>query len=91
MKGKFDAYVVWPLAKNVQNWMVDQSTARDFIVLYFLKMFPIFVRSVDNFGMRYEKIYEPCLIRIYGITLVWMPNLKFKSGTDSNLPTHRKP
>ena len=30
MKGKSNAYVVWPLAKKFQNWMVDQSTARDF-------------------------------------------------------------
>ena len=32
MKGKFDAYVLWPLAKRVQNWIVDRSTARDFTV-----------------------------------------------------------
>ena len=32
MKGKFDAYVVWPLAKKFQNWIVDRSTARDFTV-----------------------------------------------------------
>ena len=30
MKGKFDAYVLWPLAKKFQNWIVDRSTARDF-------------------------------------------------------------
>ena len=32
MKGKFDACVVWPLAKKFQNWIVDRSTARDFTV-----------------------------------------------------------
>ena len=32
MKGKFDAYVLWSLAKGVQNWIVDRSTARDFTV-----------------------------------------------------------
>ena len=32
MKGKFDAYVLWPLAKKLQNWIVDRSTARDFTV-----------------------------------------------------------
>ena len=32
MKGKFDAYVLWPLAKRVQIWIVDRSTARDFTV-----------------------------------------------------------
>ena len=35
MEGKFDAYVVWPLAKRVQNWIVDRSTARDFTVYGF--------------------------------------------------------
>ena len=32
MKGKLDAYVLWPFAKRVQNWIVDQSTAHDFMV-----------------------------------------------------------
>ena len=32
MKRKFDAYVLWPLAKKFQNLIVDQSTARDFTV-----------------------------------------------------------
>ena len=31
-KGKFDAYVLWPLAKKFQNLIVDWSTARDFTV-----------------------------------------------------------
>ena len=35
MKGKFDAYVLWPLAKSFQNWIVDRSTARDFTVIEF--------------------------------------------------------
>ena len=33
MKGKFDAYALWPLAKEFQNWIVDRSTARDFTVI----------------------------------------------------------
>ena len=38
MKGKFDAYVLWPLAKRVQNWMVGRSTAPDFTVfIFFIK------------------------------------------------------
>ena len=32
MKGKFDAYILWPLAKKFQTWIVDRSTARDFTV-----------------------------------------------------------
>ena len=35
MKGKFDAYVLWPLTKKFQNWIVDRSTARDFMVITF--------------------------------------------------------
>ena len=33
MKGKFDPYVLWPLAKRIQNWISDQSTTRDFTVV----------------------------------------------------------
>ena len=32
MKGKFEAYVLWQLAKKFQNWIVDWSTARNFTV-----------------------------------------------------------
>ena len=32
MKGKFDAYVLWPLAKKFQIWIVDRSTTPDFTV-----------------------------------------------------------
>ena len=35
MTGKFDAYVLWPLAKRVQNWILDRSTARNFTVTHF--------------------------------------------------------
>ena len=37
MKGKFDVYVLWPSAKRVQNWIVDESTARDFTVYALLQ------------------------------------------------------
>jgi hypothetical protein len=32
MKAKFDAYVLWPLERSIQNWIVDWSTARNFMV-----------------------------------------------------------
>ena len=32
MNRKFDAYVLWPLTKRFQNWIIDRSTARDFMV-----------------------------------------------------------
>ena len=37
MKGKFDAYVLWPLAKKFQTWIVDRSTARDFMVCKYVR------------------------------------------------------
>ena len=37
MKGNFDPYVLWPLTKKFQNWIVDQSTARKFTVLFEVK------------------------------------------------------
>ena len=43
MKGKFglkfDAYVLWPLAKKFQSWIVDRSTARDFTVDTFVETY----------------------------------------------------
>ena len=33
MKGKFYAYVLWPLDIKFQNWIVDRSTACNFTVL----------------------------------------------------------
>ena len=33
MKGKFDFYVLLPLAKSFQNWIIDQSTDQDFTVI----------------------------------------------------------
>ena len=38
MKGKFDAYVLRPLAKKFQNWIADRSTARDFTVIEFIQL-----------------------------------------------------
>ena len=32
MKVKFEPYVLWPLTKSSNNWIVDRSTARDFTV-----------------------------------------------------------
>ena len=34
MKGKFEAYVLWPLAKSFQDWIVAWSTACDVTVCY---------------------------------------------------------
>ena len=32
MKGKFDSYALWPLAKKFRNWKVDWPTTCDFMV-----------------------------------------------------------
>jgi hypothetical protein len=50
MKGKFDACVLWLLTKSFQNWIVDQSTARNFTVI---KM------KLTNFLLPYFLIYFP--------------------------------
>ena len=42
IKGKFDTYVLWPLAQRVQNWIVDRSTARDFTVTVIGIFLPLF-------------------------------------------------
>ena len=33
MEGIFDGYVLWPLDKKVQNWIVDRSTAHEFKII----------------------------------------------------------
>ena len=54
MKGKFVAYVLWPLAKIVQNLLVNWSTARDFTVHEVASsMFSVFLGTFkvqSNFG-----------------------------------------
>ena len=47
MKGKIDAYVLWPLAKKFQNWIVDRSTARDFTVYLVKNQFRLDVPCLD--------------------------------------------
>ena len=55
IKGKFDPYVLWPLAKRVQNWIVDRFTARDFTVWVKnfqnlkVKCFSILVQKLKHF------------------------------------------
>ena len=62
MKGKFDAYVLWPLAQKFQNWIVDRSTARNFAAFIFstnfLKAYFIYFKGF------YLKILPLCKISI---------------------------
>ena len=55
MKGKFDAYVLWPLAKSFQNWIVDRSTACDFTIL----------QKVRIEGGRPRKLFIPIFTYFY--------------------------
>ena len=48
MKGKFDVYVLWPLAKRVQNWIVDRFTARDFTLLMIHFFYVKFMNQVPH-------------------------------------------
>ena len=59
MKGKFDAYVLWPLAKKLQNWIVDQSTAHDF--------------TVDAFSYLPNNIFDK-KVYFFKIEIVFMEN-----------------
>ena len=68
MKGKFDAYVLWPLAKKFQNWIVDRSTARDFTVGYNpnIQTFPF--KKYDFFGYISKKRVDHSIKDLYSIT-----------------------
>ena len=60
MKWKFDAYVLWPLVKRVQNWIVDKSTAltlryllcRRLLKICKLDYFSFYKVAVVSFGRR---------------------------------------
>ena len=44
IKGKFNAYVLRPLVKRVQNWIVDWFTAHNLKVCYFINDFSLLFR-----------------------------------------------
>ena len=43
MKGKFDAYVLWPLDKRIQNRIVVRSTARDYLRYFRNDLNPLWI------------------------------------------------
>ena len=57
LKVKFDAYVLWPLAQRVQNWIVDWSTARYFTV-HTIHIMAIPVMEFSNQGYKIRKIFS---------------------------------
>ena len=57
MKGNFDAYVLWPLGKIVQSWIVDRSTARDFTVYKNVLMCTLkHLKNVENYFLKKKKL-----------------------------------
>ena len=60
MKGKFDIYVLWPLAQRVQNWIVDRSTACDFTVCGFdhLVLSPAVLGHLTNHNFKKPSISQ---------------------------------
>ena len=85
MKGKFDAYILWPLAQRVQNWIADRSTARDFTVFTTLKdlIYPklrVYQISLSQKTMRYVWTkHKAKSTRLWIITSNW--NLMLQKGT----------
>ena len=53
MKGKFDAYVLWPLTKKFQDLTVDRSTARDFTVNLTRRQPPMSSQTPGSYGPAY--------------------------------------
>ena len=57
---EFDAYVLCPLAKKFQNWIVDRYTARDFtVVLFSTNRWPLDVLTFLIYG--FEKTHAKSL------------------------------
>ena len=61
MKGKFDACILWPLAKRVPNWIVGQSTVGDFIVIQNWE-------SLQNIGSAKDDIISKCPLSVIVMT-----------------------
>ena len=69
MKGKFDAYVLRPLAKKFQNWIADRSTARDFTVfLVYIKNCHWKFKKKNVFGCQW---FIPWLVLMRSIKAVF--------------------
>ena len=68
MKGKLNAYVLWPLTKTHQNWIVDQSTAHDFTVYSFRILQLLFdTKSLFSLICIYN---ETIFLKLSGIRMV---------------------
>ena len=67
MKGNFDAYVLWPLDKMVQNWRVDRSTA----------LYGIIISSVMESSQWCFKVFGQSLINVLGS--IWVDFLMCQS------------
>ena len=61
MKGKFDAYLLCPLAKKFQNWIVDWSTARDFTVLGWAFNFTSFLNLIFGSFLQFGPLWSAAI------------------------------
>ena len=75
IKGKFDAYVMWPLAKRVQNWIVDRSTAWDFTKHDFEKDFNG-MACTKNFMQQHFLVFS-CSVMIINIAVFLVLNVQW--------------
>ena len=78
MKGNFDAYVLWPLDKMVQNWRVDRSTA----------LYGIIISSVMESSQWCFKVFGQSLINVLGsiwVDLLNVPKLEFRIFNITNI------
>ena len=73
MKGKIDDYVLWLLAKRVQNWIVDRSSARDFTVCKNIceimnQFWRLILPLIGGTNLTFCSIFSPCNIfsALYG-------------------------
>ena len=74
MKGKFDAYVLWPLTKRFQNWIVDRSAARDFRVSIKFPLHKHFKRAWVCYLLLTKTVY--CSSHLYSKYFFEFPKIR---------------
>ena len=84
MKWRFATYVLWPLAKRVQNWIVDRSTARELTVFQFLPNKVVHFPSTFFASSSHHRLFD--LFPLLNRFLIFFPSL-----TESvNFSTHEQ-
>ena len=72
MKWKFDSYVLWPLAKKSQNWIVDQSTTHGMSIDAVEQETNTICQYDERFFIEFPEKYRTCCVQI----LFWMSKQK---------------